>query len=70
MSLENRGVPAVVICTKPFVNSALIHARTFGAPEFEPVAVPHPLGGIAHETVRERALAIQEQVIAVLTGSG
>ena len=60
----------MVICTEPFVNSALVHARTFGAPDFKPVAISHPLGSIARDTVKERAFAIRDQVIAVLTGPG
>ena len=27
MSLENRGIPTVVVCTAPFLDSALIHAK-------------------------------------------
>ena len=66
MSLENRGIPTVVICTAPFIDSALLQARTFGRPEFQPVMIPHPLGGLDTDGVRERALAAEEQVIAAL----
>ncbi len=66
MTLENRGIPTVVICTAPFIDSALIQARTFGRPGFQPVMIPHPLGGLDTDGVRERALAAGEQVIAAL----
>jgi len=59
----------VVICTEPFLNSALVHARTFGVPGFQPVSIPHPLGGLEPERVRERAVSIQDRIVAALTYS-
>jgi hypothetical protein len=67
MALENRGVPTVVICTKPFLDSALVHARTFGRPTFLPVVIPHPLAGLGPVLVRERAASIQDIIAAALT---
>ena len=67
MTLENRGIPTVVVCTGPFTDSALIHARTFGRPGFQPVSIPHPLGGLTLENVRERATTLQEGIVAALT---
>ncbi len=67
MALENRGIPTVVVCTGPFEDSALLHARTFGRPRFHPAIIPHPLGSLAPETVWERAAALQDQIIAALT---
>ena len=70
MSLENRGVPTVVICTAPFIDSALIQSRAFGQPDFQPVSISHPLGGLDSAGIRERALAAEEQVIAALIKPG
>ena len=67
MTLENLGIPTIVICTEPFLNSAHLQARTFGRRGFQPVAIPHPLGGIDPELVTHRAAAIYEQVVAALT---
>ena len=67
MTLENLGIPTVVICTEPFTNSALLHARTFGSPRFQPVNIPHPLGGLGLGQVRERATAVQDMIVAALT---
>jgi len=67
MSLENRGIPTVVICTGPFLDSANLHARIYGRPGFQPVVIPHPLGGIETERVNEKAAAAAEQIIAALT---
>ena len=67
MTLENRGIPTVVICTQHFLNSAQIHARTFGRGGFQPVGVPHPLGGLTDPRVLERAASIVSEVAAALT---
>ena len=70
MSLENRGIPTVVICTGPFLDSANIHARIYGRSGFQPVVITHPLGGIEAERVNEKAAAAFEQIIAALTRQG
>jgi hypothetical protein len=70
MSLENRGIPTVVICTGPFVDSANIHARIYGRSGFQPIVITHPLGGIEAERVNEKAAAAVEQIIAALTRQG
>jgi len=70
MALENRGIPTLVVCTGPFLDSALVHARTFGRPGFQPVVIPHPLAGLGPSLVRERAASIQEVIAAALTTPG
>ena len=70
MTLENRGIPTVVICTQPFLNSAHVHARTFGRGGFQPVGIPHPLGGLTGSRVLERAKSIVDEVAAALTMGG
>ena len=70
MALENLGIPTVVICTQPFLDSALIHAKTFGRSGFEPIIIPHPLGGLAPDGVAQRAASIEEDIIAALTAAG
>ena len=70
MSLENRGIPTVVICTGPFLDSANIHARIYGRSGFQPVVITHPLGGIEAERVNEKAAAAAEQIITGLTRQG
>ncbi len=67
MSLENRGIPTVVVCTAPFMDSALLQARAFGRDRFQPVNIPHPLGGLGPVGVRERAAAAEDQIIQALT---
>ncbi len=67
MTLENRGVPTVVLCTDPFLNSAFRHANTFGRKDFRPLGFPHPLGGLKPEQVVVRASELEQAVIDVLT---
>ncbi len=67
MALENRGIPTVVVCTSPFMNSALIHSETFGRAGFQPLSIPHPLGGLHLDEIKKRAAEIHDQVIAALT---
>ena len=67
MTLENRGIPTVVLCTDPFLNSAFRHANTFGRRDFRPLGFPHPLGGLKPEQVAERANELEQAVIDVLT---
>lgn len=67
MALENRGIPTVVVCTGPFLDSALVHARTFGRPTFQPVVIPHPLAGLGPALVRERGASILEVIAGALT---
>ena len=67
MSLENLGIPTVVVCTGPFLVSANLHARVLGRPEFQPVVIPHPLGGLGPEDVKQRAAAAVDQIVAALT---
>ena len=67
MTLENRGVPTVVLCTDPFLNSAFRHANTFGRRDFRPLGFPHPLGGLVPDQVAVRAGELEQAVIETLT---
>ena len=70
MTLENRGIPTVVICTAPFTNSALAQSKAFGRPGFEPISIPHPLGSLHPDTVIERAASIRDDIVRALTSNG
>ena len=67
MALENLGIPTVVICTDPFLDSAFRHARTFGRRDFHPLGIPHPLGGLTIDQILVRAGELQQQVVNTLT---
>ena len=67
MTLENKGIPTIVICTEPFLNAAYKHASFFGRKGFQPLGIPHPRGGITPELVSERAAELHQQIIKALT---
>ncbi|MQF96093.1 MAG: hypothetical protein FI717_10770 [SAR202 cluster bacterium] len=60
-------MPTIVLCTDPFLNSAHRHASVFGRRGFQPLGIPHPLGGITPEAVSERAAGLNQHIIDALT---
>jgi hypothetical protein len=68
LAFEDRGIPTVLLCTEPFMNSAREHADAFGNPDYQGVRVGHPLASLRPEQARDRADAVLESVIAILTG--
>jgi hypothetical protein len=68
LAFEDRGIPTVLLCTEPFMNSAREHANAFGNPDYQAVRVGHPLASLSAEQAQARADAVLEQVVAVLTG--
>jgi hypothetical protein len=68
LALEERGIPTVLLCTEPFMNSAGDHAEAFGIPDYQAVQVGHPLASLTPEQVRIRAEEALGGVITLLTG--
>jgi hypothetical protein len=68
LAFEDRGIPTVLLCTEPFMNSAYDHAEAFGSPDYQAVQVRHPLASLTPEQARARADEAIEGVIASLTG--
>jgi hypothetical protein len=68
LAFEDRGMPTVLLCTEPFMNSAREHADALGNPDYTAVPVRHPLASLRPEQARGRADEALETVIAVLTG--
>ena len=68
IELEQLGVPAAVICTRPFIPTAKAMASACGLPDYPFAVVEHPIGSLSPEGLRERAMAALPQVIAVLRG--
>jgi hypothetical protein len=68
LAFEDRGIPTVLLCTEPFMNSAREHANAFGNTDYQAVRVGHPLASLPPDQARARADAVLEQVVAVLTG--
>ena len=69
ISLEKRGVPAAVICTEPFVSSADAMGILGGIPGYPYVILPHPLGSLDQDRLREKAIQAAPEVLQILLGS-
>ena len=68
--MEKRGVPAAVICTEPFSSSAKAMSNIGGIPDYPFVELPHPLGSLSEELLRERAMQAAPEVLRILLGTG
>ncbi len=66
IELEKRGVPTAVICTEPFTSSARAMARIGGIPDYPYVVLPHPLGSLSHQALRDRAVRAAPEVLRIL----
>ena len=61
-------MPAAVICTDQFVESARAQAAICGNPHYPFAVVPHPIGSLTPAELKARAEAAVPQVLAILTG--
>jgi hypothetical protein len=68
ISLEKRGIPAAVICTEPFASSADAMGMLGGIPGYPYVLLPHPLGSLDPDGLRERAVQAAPEVLQILLG--
>ena len=62
-------MPAAVICTDQFVESARAQAAICGNPHYPFAVATHPIGSLTPAELRARAAAAIPQVLAILTGS-
>ena len=70
ISLEKKGVPTAVICTEPFVSSANAMSKLGGIPDYPYVVVPHPLGSLSTEALRQRAIQAAPEGLRILLARG
>ncbi|HBF00823.1 MAG TPA: hypothetical protein DDW46_07155 [Dehalococcoidia bacterium] len=66
IQFEKRGLPAAVICTEPFVSSAVAMSKMGGIPDFPFAVVPHPLGSLDENSLRERAKEVAGDIVKIL----
>ena len=59
-------MPTAVICTEPFISSGRAMSRIGGIPDYPFVLVPHPLGSLTPDALRERALQAAPDVLRIL----
>ena len=67
VALENKGVPSVVLVTKPFNSQAKAMANLLGLPGYEYAVIGHPMGSLTDDQVLDRAKEAIEQVEKQLT---
>ena len=64
--LTKRGLIAAVVCSDSFMKLGTAQAKVFGVPDLPLLEIPHPLGGLSLDKVRERAAAALPQLLKVL----
>jgi hypothetical protein len=64
--LTKRGLIAAVVCSDTFMKLGTAQAKVFGVPDLPLLKIPHPLGGLSMDKVRERAAAALPQLIKVV----
>ena len=68
--MEKLGVPAVVICTEPFISSGKAMAISHGIPDYPFIIIPHPIAATEIKTLHEWADQIIDQVVSLLSKGG
>jgi hypothetical protein len=53
--LDEKGIPALALCTEAFTDALVALARIHGRPDKEWARIPHPFGSLDDVEVRERA---------------
>jgi hypothetical protein len=66
INIEQRGIPAAVICTRPFVPTAKAMAKICNLPDYPFAIIDHPLGSLTSAELRQRAEAAVLQVVTIL----
>ena len=64
--LERAGLPAVSICTDPFVLTARAMASAYGFPGFEYVSIPHPVASLTVVQIRARVRDLMPDLLRIL----
>jgi len=64
--LTKRGLIAAVVCSDSFMKLGKAQAKVFGVPDLPLLQIPHPLGGLAMEQVRERAAVALPQLVSFI----
>ena len=69
IEIEKRGIPAVAICTEAFEPGLDALAKMRGMPDYRFALVPHPLGVLFDDELRQRAELAAPQVFEIMTGA-
>lgn len=63
---EKRGIPAAAIVTSAFTRSANAMARRHGYPDYRYAMMPHPIGNLTPDQIKQRALDVLPDVLSIL----
>jgi len=64
--MEQRGIPAAVICTDLFVPNGRATAKAHGAPDYPFALVPHPMASAAPAELARQAKVVLPAVLRLL----
>jgi hypothetical protein len=67
---ERNGIPAASICTDSFHSSGDAMARIQGYPGYHYATIPHPISSLTPEQVKDRAIAVLPEILAILGVTG
>ena len=69
VSLEEHGVPTVVIVTAAFLHEAHVQRTALGMDDLEPAVITHPLSTLSEAAIDSRAHEALPQIKKILTGT-
>lgn len=64
--LRKRGLITAVVCSNVFLKLGQTQAKIFGVPDLPLLVIPHPLGGLDLQSVKERAEVAAPQFVKVI----
>jgi hypothetical protein len=64
--LRKRGLITAVVCSTVFLKLGQTQAKIFGVPDLPLLVIPHPLGGLDLQSVKERAEVAAPQFVKVI----
>jgi hypothetical protein len=67
IEMERRGIPAAVICTEPFRPTVETVTKVRGMAGYPVAYLPHPVGSLTDDELRDRARAIAPDIRRMLT---
>ena len=65
---EKRGLPAASIITDVFHATGRAMAQAWGVPDYQFLAMPHPIANLTEEQLDRRARDIVPQIVEMLLG--
>ena len=63
---EHEGLQAASIVTAPFVKTGDSMARRNGYPNYRYAVMPHPIGNLRPDQIRQRAEVLLPEVLSIL----